>query len=261
MELSEIKPVIEALLFVAEDPLTARKMADVLKDVDTKTVRQAVDELREEYDASGRGFEIQEVAGGYQVFSRQDHAAFIAQLRHSSRRSKLSQAALETLAIVAYKQPVTRADIEAIRGVGADALVRTLTEKELVKVVGRAEVIGRPLLYGTTRHFLQHFGLKSLNELPKAEGLKPPSDKGEEKGEVRAEDLGMAGPAQPPAQDDGAADAVAPADESATEPEPVPEKHGPLEPHQPEPAVAVEDVPAEDALDEAAPDDAAPPQS
>ena len=141
---------------------------------DGRIVRKIILELAREYDEARRGFAIEEVAGGFQMLTRKEFADYVSQLQSGGGSGRLSQAALETLAVVAYKQPVTRADIEAIRGVQAGPLLRTLLQKGLVRITGRAEVLGRPLLYGTTKKFLEHFGLKSLNELPKVEELPKP---------------------------------------------------------------------------------------
>jgi len=170
------KAAVEAMLFSSSDPITAKRLAAPIADtgIDTRGVRRLLKELGCEYDEAGRGFRIEEIAGGFQVLTRPEYAEYIAELRGGGGGGRLSQAALETLAVVAYKQPVTRADIEAIRGVQAGPLLRALLQKGLVKISGRAEVIGRPLLYATTKRFLEHFGLKSLNELPKVEELPSP---------------------------------------------------------------------------------------
>jgi segregation and condensation protein B len=171
------KSAIEAMLFSSAEPLTSRKLAEPLKEIgaDGNVVRRIVRDLIQEYEASRRGFTVEEVAGGFQMMTRPDYAEFVNVLHQSgSGGGRLSQAALETLAVVAYKQPVARADIEAIRGVQAGPLLRTLLQKGLVKITGRAEVIGRPLLYGTSKKFLEVFGLKSINELPKVEELPRP---------------------------------------------------------------------------------------
>lgn len=170
------KAAIEALLFSLPEPVSSRKLSNALRDtgIDGRGVRKIVRGLIKEYDESRRGFTIEQVAGGFQMMTRPDYAEYVAELSSGSSMGKLSQAALETLAVVAYKQPVTRADIEVIRGVQAGPLLRTLLHKGLVRITGRAEVIGRPLLYGTTRKFMEHFGLKSLNELPKVEELPRP---------------------------------------------------------------------------------------
>ncbi len=170
------KSAIEAMLFSASGPVSSRTLSGALKDtgIDARGVRKLIRDLAAEYETARRGFTIEEVAGGFQMLTRPEYAEYIGTLSGVKSSTKLSQAALETLAVVAYKQPVTRADVESIRGVQAGPLLRALLQKGLVKITGRAEVLGRPLLYGTTRGFLEHFGLKSLNELPKVEELPKP---------------------------------------------------------------------------------------
>jgi segregation and condensation protein B len=174
MDEPTLKHIVEALLFAANEPLTARRIREIVGLEDGREVRRIVDGLQAEYAEAGRGIQIEEVAGGFRLLSNRDYAEFVEQLSKSERHARLSQAALETLAIVAYKQPIHRADIEAIRGVQVDAVLRALQERGLVRVVGRAEVLGRPFLYGTTRRFLEAFGLKSLKDLPNAEELQIP---------------------------------------------------------------------------------------
>lgn len=174
MDEAELKHAIEALLFSANEPLSARRLRELLGLDDARVARRLTEELREEFAAAGRGFQIEEVAGGYRMFSNPAYAPQVEGLRRAERRAKLSQAALETLAIIAYKQPIHRADIEAIRGVAADAVLRNLQDAGLVRVVGRADILGRPFLYGTTRRFLEFFGLNSLADLPKADELQAP---------------------------------------------------------------------------------------
>jgi len=174
MDEQELKHIIEALLFASDEPLPVRRIRDLLKLEDARVARRIVEALRDEFASQRRGIQIEEVAGGYRLLSNRDYAAHVEQLHHAERRSRLSQAALETLAIIAYKQPVHRADIEAIRGVQVDAVLRSLQEAGLVRVVGRADVLGRPFLYGTTKRFLETFGLNSLDELPNAEELQVP---------------------------------------------------------------------------------------
>ncbi len=174
MDEQELKHVIEALLFAADEPLTARRLRDILGLEDARVARRLAEELRDEFAAARRGVQIEEVAGGYRMLSHRDYAAQVEQLHKAERRARLSQAALETLAIVAYKQPIHRADIEAIRGVQVDAVLRNLQDAGLVRVVGRADVLGRPFLYGTSKRFLELFGLASLDDLPKAEELQIP---------------------------------------------------------------------------------------
>ncbi len=170
----EVKRIVEALLFAVKDPISVRKISEIIDGTDAKEIREKIHQLREEYDAYDRGFQIEEIANGFQLLSRPEYHEWISRIRKKSIEGKLSQPALETLAIIAYKQPIIRAEIEAIRGVQSGQMIRTLIEKRLVKIVGRDEVLGRPLLYGTTTNFLEHFGLKSIKDLPKVEDLEVP---------------------------------------------------------------------------------------
>jgi len=165
------RAILEALLFAAEKPLSARQLAEMIGEIDARQVRHLVDELRREYDEQGRAFQIEEIAEGFQLLTRPEFRNWVLALRRGKRDAKLSEAAIETLAIVAYKQPITRARIEDIRGVQSDHLLRALMEKRLVRIVGRDDAPGRPLLYGTTKEFLEHFGLKSLKDLPTSRDL------------------------------------------------------------------------------------------
>ncbi len=169
---AEIKAVIEALLFATTEPLSIQRLTRILAGVDVAEVRQVVFELQQEYEAEPRGLSIVEVAGGFQMATRPHLAPWIYCLKPSRRRQPLSQATLETLAIVAYKQPITRAEIEAIRGVDSSATLHTLLELGLIDVGGRREVPGRPQLYVTTQQFLKAFGLKSLGDLPSIHELR-----------------------------------------------------------------------------------------
>jgi segregation and condensation protein B len=166
MEEHELTAVIEALLFVAGEPISLGRLAEVLEGADTDRIREALDTLRQNYDAAGRGLQIVEVAGGYQIATRSECAPWIKTLEKIKTATRLSRSGLETLSIVAYKQPVTRGEIEAIRGVDSAGVLKTLLERRIVKIVGRREGLGRPMLYGTTREFLHYFGLKDLSELP-----------------------------------------------------------------------------------------------
>jgi len=165
---------LEALLFSTHHPLTAGRLAELL-DVDaTKPIRMAIRDLNAQYEAGQRSFRIEQVAGGYQMLTLPAYAPVIKKHQMKEADAKLTKAALETLAIIGYKQPILRADVEAIRGVACGETIRSLMEKHLVKIAGRAEVPGRPILYGTTKRFLEVFGLNSLKDLPKGdEPLKP----------------------------------------------------------------------------------------
>lgn len=169
----EIRPerVLEAVLFSADSPLGAAKLASILGVGDAKDVRRQVEALNEQYASLSLSFRIEEIAGGYQMLTLPVYNHWLAKLLRSRQESKLSSAALETLAIVAYKQPCTRADVEAVRGVAVGDMLNRLREMNLVKIVGRAEDLGRPMLYGTTKKFLEVFGLPSLEDLPQVEAL------------------------------------------------------------------------------------------
>ncbi|HHT9124413.1 MAG TPA: SMC-Scp complex subunit ScpB [Candidatus Brocadiia bacterium] len=163
----DVKSIVEAILFAANEPVSIRKLCEIIGNADAKQIRETIDLLRHEYDSQNRAFQIEDIADGFQILTRVEYYDWVAKLWKKSGDNKLSQAALETLAIVAYKQPITRANIEAIRGVQSGQMIRTLVEKKLVRIVGREEVLGRPLLYGTTKNFLEQFGLKSIKDLPK----------------------------------------------------------------------------------------------
>jgi len=166
MEDHEIKPIIEALLFVSVDPIPVDRLKEILVGIEKALILEKLSSLQEEYEKSDRGTQIVEVAGGYQMTTRAEMSPWIRELEKIKTASRLSQPSLETLAIIAYKQPLTRAEVEAIRGVDAAGVLKTLMDRKLVKIVGRKEVAGRPLIYGTTREFLMYFGLANLTALP-----------------------------------------------------------------------------------------------
>ena len=163
--------LVEALLFASDAPLTAGELARLDDDLDEERVEQIVAELRVEYEREERAFDIYEIAGGYQLLTRPEFAPVLERFDSVPGAQRLSGPALETLAILAYRQPVGRAEVEEIRGVGAGGVLKTLQERGLIEVVGRGEGLGRPLLYGTTPFFLQHFGFRSLDDLPRSEEL------------------------------------------------------------------------------------------
>ena len=165
--------VVEAVLFASDESLTPQRLAKIV-DISVKQVRKNIESLNEKYQANKNAFRIEQVAGGYQMLTLSPYNTWLKKLLRVRSEGKLSPAALETLAIIAYKQPVIRADIEVIRGVAAGEMIRGLMYKGLVKIVGRAEVLGRPMLYGTTKKFLEIFGLNALKDLPKIEELKKP---------------------------------------------------------------------------------------
>ena len=165
--------VVEAVLFASDESLPAARLADITG-IPAKQIREHIKNLNDKYQANNNAFRIEEIAGGFQMLTLSCYNPWLKKLLRVRSDGKLSPAALETLAIIAYKQPVIRADIEAIRGVQVGEIIRNLMYKGLVKIVGRAEVLGRPMLYGTTKKFLETFGLNSLKDLPKIEELKKP---------------------------------------------------------------------------------------
>ena len=168
-----VESVIEAILFATDEPLTDSRLASIVE-TSAKQVRESVDSLNAKYEANNNAFRIEQIAGGYQVLTLNLYNSWLKKMLRARSDNKLSPAALETLAIIAYKQPIIRADIEAVRGVAGGEVIRSLMYKGLVKIIGRAEILGHPMLYGTTKKFLEVFGLNSLKDLPKAEELKNP---------------------------------------------------------------------------------------
>lgn len=160
-----LKTVVESLIFVAETPLSLDRLAIILEEHERGEIRAALEELLADYDQAGRGILLAEVAGGYQFRSRPEHADYLKRL-NKARPPKFGQSSMETLAIIAYRQPITRAEIEYLRGVDCGGVLKTLLEKKLVKILGKKDVPGRPLIYGTTREFLELFSLKNLASLP-----------------------------------------------------------------------------------------------
>ena len=169
--MTPLAQLLEAALFSAPRPLTAEELATLDPDASAADVRVALEQLREHYDFNQHGIELVELAGGYQILSRAIHAASIERAQFSVRAPKLTAATLETLAVIAYRQPVGRLEIEEIRGVSAGGVLRSLQERGLIEVVGRSEALGRPLLYGTTPLFLELLGMRDLADLPKSEEL------------------------------------------------------------------------------------------
>ncbi len=172
MEASRRKSLIEALLFISGTPLSVKDIQKITG-FSTGDIVTSIAELEAEYRQRGSGIQIVEVAEGYQMVTNPEFAEWIRKLKGSTSQTRLSQAALETLAIVAYRQPITKAEIEQLRGVNSEGVIRSLLERRLIRVVGKKDVPGRPLLYGTTREFLLYFGLKDLSELPTIRELNP----------------------------------------------------------------------------------------
>lgn len=161
----KIKSSIESLLFVSGEPLTIRDLSNTLE-ISTKMVKCILDEMQNEYEEEKRGIKLISINGEFQLVTKAENSDYIQKLLRKNKRQSLSQASLESLAIIAYKQPITRVDIDEIRGVKSESALQRLLEKDLIKEVGRLEVPGRPILFGTTDEFLRQFGLKELNELP-----------------------------------------------------------------------------------------------
>lgn len=231
-ELDLLASVLEAVLFTSQKPVTVQEFQNFLKGAASAnpdnpeavalgklrapSIARAVERLRASIESAGRSFELSESAAGYQLVTRANFAPWLRQMFPENRQTKLSTPALETLAIIAYRQPITRADIEAVRGVAVDGVMQTLVDRGLVKIAGRAEIPGRPLLYETTQHFMEHFGIRDITELPNAGELRamplpkaPVPEPKNKKPEVPAADA--------PAEETSAADSEAPAEQTEGE--------------------------------------------
>lgn len=168
-EAPALERVVEALLFATSEPLSVTRLAAILKEYTAAEIRAALKQLGAQYDATGHAFELLEMGGGFRVLTRPCFAQWVRRLQKMASSERLSPAALETLAVIAYKQPVIKAEVDAIRGVKSEGTLQSLLRRHLIRVVGRADVLGRPLLYGTSKLFLDQFGLKNLDELPSPE--------------------------------------------------------------------------------------------
>ena len=195
--MDDIKNIIESLLFAADEPLSIDRLKKIITDIKPQELREALEELRAEYEARQGGFYLKEVANGYQIRTRPDYKEYIKRLLQP-RPQRLSKAALETLAIIAYKQPVIRSDVEHIRGVDCGGVLRVLLERQFIRVLGRKDIPGRPLIYATTKRFLEVFDLKNLKDLPTPKEIEEfgrelseevdETDREEETGEILSED-------------------------------------------------------------------------
>jgi segregation and condensation protein B len=165
------QPIIEALLFASEKPLPADRIRAILKDISPEQIEQAVEALNEKYRNGGHSIAIKKVAKGYRMYTIPDYVDWVKALFSHNRRERLSHQALEVLSIVAYKQPIVKSEIDLIRGVNSEGPVFTLLDRKLITIVGRKPAPGRPLLYGTTKEFLTHFGLNDVEDLPRMEEL------------------------------------------------------------------------------------------
>ncbi|TAK13520.1 MAG: SMC-Scp complex subunit ScpB [Acidobacteria bacterium] len=168
--MSDLKPIIEALIFASPEPVTLKALLKLLDTEPKEDVEAAIAALRQDYDRPG-GLQIVEVAGGFQIVTRSEFHEWVRRLFHERTTQKLSVAALETLAVIAYRQPVTAPEIAEIRGVNTAGVLGTLVDRKLIKIVGRKQVVGRPFMYGTTREFLERFGLNDITDLPKVEDM------------------------------------------------------------------------------------------
>ena len=168
--MSDLKAVVEALIFASPEPVTVKTLVKLLDSEPKEDILSAIEELKQAYDRPG-GLQMVEVAGGYQIVTRPELHEWVRRLFHERTTTKLSVASLETLAVIAYKQPITSPEIAEIRGVNTAGVLGTLIERKLIKIVGRKQVVGRPFLYGTTREFLTRFGLNDLSDLPKVEDM------------------------------------------------------------------------------------------
>lgn len=226
------KQVIEALLFASSKPVTPGEIRKVMKFLTPKQIEGLIAELKESYVRDGRSFEVLEIAGGYEIATKKEFAPWILKIELQKKAKQVTQSALETLSIMAYKQPITRAEIEELRGVDAGGVVNTLMERGLIKIVGKKEVPGRPFLYGTTEKFLEHFGLKSLQDLPNIEEIKTLVEKSVKKEELLGKQNLVDVPAQEAqtplsAEEAAVLDETISAEESETlsEESPSPESH------------------------------------
>ena len=176
--------IIEAVLVSADTPVTPGRLLALFDGLNGRDLREAIDALKAQYEANGNAFTITEVAGGFQLATRQEYGAWLRKF-HDRNPVRLSQAALETLAIVAFKQPITRAELDTVRGVNSGGVLHTLMELNLIRLTGRSEAVGKPMLFGTTKEFLIHFGLRSLADLPKPKELQELLAAGEQQAQAR----------------------------------------------------------------------------
>ncbi len=172
----KLRAILEVLLLVSDKPLSVAKIKEILDNIGQKKIQELISEIQQRFAENDFPFQVREIAGGFVLSTLPEYASWIRKLYAPKMKSaKLSQAALETLAVIAYKQPVTRAEIEAIRGVSVDSTLKTLLDKRLAEIVGYKDVLGKPATYGTTNEFLLHFGLNSLSDLPSIEDLRRPN--------------------------------------------------------------------------------------
>ena len=169
MSIDELKPIIEALIYVSEEPITLKQLAAILEGESTEDIQAALEQLSAEFNSRGGGLEVRQLAGGYRITTRLELSEYVRRYLKSQPSARLSLAALETLAVIAYKQPITIPEILEIRGVTSTSAIKTLLDRRLIVARGHKPVVGRPMLYGTSKEFLIHFGLSDLSELPNLE--------------------------------------------------------------------------------------------
>ena len=214
----EVRGIVEAILVTAEEPVSPGRLQGVLKGLNGKDIRQAIDDLNERYERGGHAMTIREIAGGYQLATRQEFGPWVRKL-HDRGPVRLSQAALETLAVIAFKQPVQRGEVDSVRGVDSAGVVRHLLDLNLVRIVGRSEGLGRPMLFGTTKEFMTHFGLKSLADLPKPSELEELLAEGQQKALELSADEEATPPVADAVSDDAATGEAPDSDAAADEPQ------------------------------------------
>jgi segregation and condensation protein B len=176
MSENNVKSVVEAMLFASEKPLTIEQLRKALDNLEPNVIRAALDELKSDYEQVNRGMRVTEIAGGFLMVTATDFAPFLKKLFKDRHIERLSKPSLETLAIIAYKQPLTKLQIESLRNVNIDGVINNLLDKNLIRIAGRKKAPGRPYVFGTTKQFLEYFGLKSLEDLPKMEGENEPKE-------------------------------------------------------------------------------------
>lgn len=189
IEYKELKKIVEALIFASDSPITENRIKNIIQELDSTRINVIIDELNTEYYQNDHAFKIVRLAGGFQFITRSEYAQYIKQYYKGRARSKLSRAALETLAIIAFKQPISRPEIDSIRGVNSDGVVKNLLERNLIYISGRSAHVGRALLYNTTQEFLQYFGVNDISDLPKPKEIEELLGSGQEELPFTGEEL------------------------------------------------------------------------
>lgn len=184
MEVNNLKSAVEALIFASDKPITLEQIKKVLGNLDSASINKIIEELKTDYQTQNRGMRIIEIAGGFAMITSTNFTSFLKKLFKSRYSEKLSKPALESLAIIAYKQPLTKSEIESLRNVNVDGVMKSLVDKNLIRICGRKKVPGRPFVFGTTREFLEHFGLKSLADLPRIEDFTEMAQQKQEQNDI-----------------------------------------------------------------------------